>query len=44
VTWHRNAKQESGHRIDAIVKAINDIADQTNILALNASIGAARAD
>jgi methyl-accepting chemotaxis protein len=34
---------ESSRQIDGIVKAIKDIADQTNLLALNAAIEAARA-
>jgi len=34
---------ESSHRIDGIVQTIKDIADQTNLLALNAAIEAARA-
>lgn len=34
---------EGGERIGAIVSTINDIADQTNLLALNAAIEAARA-
>ena len=34
---------ESSHKIEGIIKAIEDIAFQTNILALNASVEAARA-
>ncbi len=46
VTASASAVQELGKRgeqIGAIIKVINDIADQTNLLALNAAIEAARA-
>lgn len=38
-----NELEESGHQIGAVVSVIKDVADQTNLLALNAAIEAARA-
>ena len=38
-----NKIQEASHKVVGIIKTIEDIADQTNLLSLNASIEAARA-
>lgn len=38
-----NEVKESSHRINKVIKVVDDIAFQTNILALNASVEAARA-